>query len=64
MKKTKLVKKRYLCLLFIGVILAIGMSSMSVSSAASTVSVNTTGNDSHTGTYLAHIKPLVRVSIR
>ena len=50
MKKTKLVKKRYLCLLFIGVILAIGMSSMSVSNAASTVSVNTTGNDSHTGT--------------
>ena len=50
MKKTKLVKKRYLCLLFIGIILAFGMSSLPISSAASTVSVNTTGNDSHAGT--------------
>ena len=50
MKRNKLVKKRYLCLLLIGVILAIGMSSMPASSAATTVSVNTTGNDSNKGT--------------
>lgn len=50
MKRTKLFKKRYLFLLLIGVILALGMSSMPVSSAASTVSVNTTGNDSNNGT--------------
>jgi len=50
MKRTKLVKKKYLFLLFIGMILAFGMSSMPVSSAASTVSVNTTGNDSNSGT--------------
>ena len=50
MKSFKLVKKRYLFLLFIGVILAFGMSSMPISSAASTVSVNTTGNDSNNGT--------------
>ncbi|MGB9201609.1 Ig-like domain-containing protein, partial [Methanobacterium sp.] len=50
MKRFKLVKKRYLCLLIIGLMLAIGMSSMPATSAASTVSVNTTGNDTNNGT--------------
>ena len=50
MKRSKLVKQRYLCLLFIGLILAIGMSSIPASSAATNVSVNTTGNDANTGT--------------
>ena len=50
MKRNKLVKKKYLCIVFIGVILAIGMSSIPASSAASNVSVNTTGNDANNGT--------------
>jgi predicted outer membrane repeat protein len=50
MEKTNLIRKRYLCLLFIGMILAFGISSLPISSAASTVSVNTTGNDANNGT--------------
>ena len=50
MEKTKLLKKKYLFLLFVGIILAFGISTIPVSSAASTVSVNTTGNDANNGT--------------
>ena len=50
MGETKLIKKRYLFLLFVGIILALGISSMPISCAASTVSVNTTGNDANNGT--------------
>lgn len=60
MKKENSVKKRYFLLLFIGVILTLGLSSMQASSAASTVSVNTTGNDAHSG---SSVSPYQTISV-
>ncbi len=50
MEKPNLINKKYLFILVIGAIMALGMISIPTSSAASTVSVNTTGNDANTGT--------------
>ena len=55
MEKTKLLKKKYFFLFFIGIMLFFSVSIMQTSSAitvpqSSNVSVNTTGNDANTGT--------------
>ena len=50
MEKAKIIKDKYLSLLFIGLVLSIGLVSVQASSAASNISVNTTGNDANNGT--------------
>jgi peptidoglycan/xylan/chitin deacetylase (PgdA/CDA1 family)/methionine-rich copper-binding protein CopC len=51
MEKKKLLKKKYMFILLISIFLAFSsVSTLQTSNAASTVAVNTTGNDANTGT--------------
>jgi peptidoglycan/xylan/chitin deacetylase (PgdA/CDA1 family)/methionine-rich copper-binding protein CopC len=54
MEKKRLLKNKYMFIFFIGIILAFSsVSTLQTSNAASTVSVNTTGNDANTGTAIS-----------